>query len=183
MFTNGDKSCAGTSVGREQSSMHVAHWSYVDLDSFSHQCDAVFSEPPENLDSPPKYFRTFVDNEIIKNIVNQTNLYSVQKNGSSVNTTVQEIEVFLGITIMSSIIKLPALQMYWRNATRYPLIADVMGRSRSESFRKNLHFNDNNKMLSRDHPNYDKLFKIHPFLDSFHQNLAKLEPEEYHSTD
>lgn len=106
--------------------MHVAKWRYNDIDSFDHQYNIEFSQPAEDLVTPQKYFRYFIDNEMIRNIVNQTNLYSVQKNGSSVNTTVQEIEVFLGITIMTSIVKLPALRMYWRNSSRYPLIADAM---------------------------------------------------------
>lgn len=43
--------------------------------------------------------------------------------------------------------------------------------------------NDNTNMLARDNPNYDKLFKVRPFIDALQQNLKKIEPEEYNSID
>ena len=78
-----------------------------------HQCgqkinfnapDASFTgeeEPqPENLKEPLAYFREFVTNEMIENIAQQTNLYSAQKEGRSINTSklemVKEYNKFMG---------------------------------------------------------------------------------------
>ena len=39
-------------------------------------------------------------------IVKQTNLYSVEKSGPSINTNKNEIEIFLGIQMLMSIVKM-----------------------------------------------------------------------------
>jgi len=47
--------------------------------------------------TPFEYFKLFVDNDMIRNISEQTNLYSVEKCGKCVATSPEEIEQFLGI--------------------------------------------------------------------------------------
>lgn len=66
-----------TSFPKEKSIVHVAKWRHNDIVSL--KCNIEFSQPAEDLVTPQKYFRYFIDNEMIRNIVNQTNLYSVQK--------------------------------------------------------------------------------------------------------
>ena len=39
-------------------------------------------------------------------IVKQTNLYSVEKSGASINTNKNEIEIFLGIQMLMPIVKM-----------------------------------------------------------------------------
>lgn len=58
-----------------------------------------------------------------------------------------------------------------------------MPRNRFDRLRGFLHVNDNSKMTSRNEPNYDKLFKVRPFIDALKQNFAKIEPEEYSAVD
>lgn len=93
--------------------------------------------------SPLEYFRQLFDSKIVENIVYQTNLYSTQKNGTSINTNFNEIEQFFGIHMIMSIIKMPAFRMYWAHNTRYPTIADIMPRNRFTNLRTHVHFNDN----------------------------------------
>ncbi|XP_049782512.1 piggyBac transposable element-derived protein 2-like [Schistocerca cancellata] len=38
-------------------------------------------------------------------------------------------------------------------------------------------------MKQREDPDYDKLFKVRPFVDKFKQGFSIIEPEEYHSVD
>lgn len=54
-------------------------------------------EPPISVLSPFEYFKLFVDDDIIKNISEQTNMYSVEKSGKCIITTPEEIEQFLGV--------------------------------------------------------------------------------------
>lgn len=155
-----------------------------DLKSVPTECNVVFTNTTRNPDMTPfSYFKIFIDDDIINNIVEQTNLYSVQKTANSVNTAYVEICQYLGINILSGIIRMPTYRMYWANETRIPLIADVMSRNRFEKLRTMLHINDNFGMRERDDPKYDKLFKIRPFIDSLRKNFSEIQQEEYNSVD
>jgi hypothetical protein len=68
----------------------------------------------------------FWDDELTSLLAEQTNLYSVQNLGTSIGTTSNEIEQFLGMQVLMSVVKLPSYKMYWAAETRYPPIADVM---------------------------------------------------------
>ncbi|PSN43130.1 hypothetical protein C0J52_10484 [Blattella germanica] len=58
-------------------------WRHRNMERVNTQCDVSLSEPPlENL-TPLDYFTMFVDDQIIENLVQQTNLYSTQKDGHS----------------------------------------------------------------------------------------------------
>lgn len=120
---------------------------------------------------------------MITNIVEQTNLYPVQKTGTSVCTSVGEMERFLGIHIMMGIIKLPQLIQYWQAHLRIPMISDTMPRNRFMKLRQVLHFNDNFNLIARGQPGYDKLFKIRPFINDLRHNFTAVEPEELNSVD
>lgn len=43
--------------------------------------------------------------------------------------------------------------------------------------------NDNSKMIPRSHKDYDKLFKVRPFLDAVWDNMKKIKMEEFTSED
>ena len=70
-----------------------------------HECNFQIS-PPEPLFSPREYFNKFIGENIIINFVEQTNLYSVQQTDKNVNTNVAEIEQYIGIHLMSSVVKM-----------------------------------------------------------------------------
>ena len=65
-----------------------------------------------------------------------------------------------------AIVKLTRQRMYWSQHTRIPLIADIISVKRFEKIKKYIHFCDNNKALPKTHPEFDKLFKIRPVLES-----------------
>jgi hypothetical protein len=48
--------------------------------------NSTFSDPPNDDLSPPNYFEKFIDNSIIEYLIDQTNLYSTQKNRESLST-------------------------------------------------------------------------------------------------
>ena len=125
-----------------------------------------FSDPPLTEISPYMYFKQFFDDELIKHIADQTNLYSVQCTGKSINVNENEIEQYFGILILMSVIKLPQVRMYWSEETRIPGIADMMSINRFEKIRQYFHCNDNSVCPSKSDQNYDKLFKARPVIDS-----------------
>lgn len=146
-------------------------------------CNVILSDPPISPYTPLQYFKQVFDTNIIQNIVYQINLYSVQKNGTSINTNTNEIEMFLGIHMVMSIVKMPTMRMYWANNSKYPAISDAMARNRFENLRANIHFNDNTYCLPNNHPNHDKLFKIRPYIDAIQNNFKMIAPEEFTAID
>lgn len=139
-----------------------------------------FHEPPQTDLTPLEYFKMFIDDHIIDNVVEQTNLYSMQKTGSEIKTDKKEVQQFLGCCVMMGIVTMPSYKMYWATDTRYPKVADTMSLKRFEKLRSSLHFNDN---LTKPADNTDKLFKIRPFLDAVQQNFRNVPHEQSFSID
>ena len=79
-----------------------------------------FSQPPENVYkwTPLTYFRKFWSDDITERLVVQTNLYIVEKTGESIKTTKEEMERFIRVQMLMSIVKLPRYEMYWSLETR-----------------------------------------------------------------
>ncbi len=144
--------------------------------------DKVFQPEVDNVEeikTPVEYFRQFWTDDIIDLVVQQTNLYSTQKTGSSINTTKKETEQLIGMHLRMDIVQLPSYKMYWSQKMRIPAIADRMPLKRYEKLRANLHFVDNSIMEE----NASKLAKIQPVIDIFREQCVKVNPEECHSVD
>ena len=125
-----------------------------------------FSLPPEGADeiTPLNYFKIFWSDDIINLLVEQTNLYSVQQTGSNLNTNKSEMEQFIGIQMLMSIVSLPAYYMYCAVDTKYSPIADVMSINRYKKMRQYIHCNDNSKRNSKENQE-NKLYKTEPVLN------------------
>ncbi|KAJ8888934.1 hypothetical protein PR048_008428 [Dryococelus australis] len=84
------------------------------------------SSPVRKVDLPIDYFGYFFDDSLLNIIVEQSSLFSVQKNvNRPLNLTKNELEQFLGICMMS-IYGLPRSKMYWAKNIRVDKSADVM---------------------------------------------------------
>ncbi|XP_030018120.1 piggyBac transposable element-derived protein 4-like isoform X2 [Sphaeramia orbicularis] len=130
------------------------------------------------LDSelPADFAELYISDELVQNIVNQTNLYANQCIQAQTLTsphsrihawkpvTVSEMKTFLGLFFLTGIIRKPELEMYWSAdeilATSY--FCKVMSRNRFEIIWKFLHFSDNE---TRPVNSNDKLYKVRPVLD------------------
>ena len=144
---------------------------------------ASYPPPPVEEPTPLQFFKMFLDDELIDLLAEQTNLYSVSKSGNSVNTNLKEIKQILGILIMMGVIKLPRYQIYWSQDTQIPVNAEVMGVTRFENLKRFFHCNDNQKMLPKGDPNFDKLFKVRPVLDSVLKKCQAIPQKEKHTID
>ncbi|KAM4552082.1 piggyBac transposable element-derived protein 1-like [Odontesthes bonariensis] len=153
----------------------------ADIDS-SFQGPA-FSTPPDEIPSPRWYFDQFMDKSVFEHISHQSNLYAVMMNGPELKTTPAEMEQFIGLHILMTIVRMPSYRMYWQTATRYDPIATVMGRKRFDHLRTYIHMNDNTNMKQKGEPGYDPLFKVRPVLEKVRANCLKVEPEENHAID
>ncbi|CAB3977807.1 Hypothetical predicted protein [Paramuricea clavata] len=139
---------------------------------------------PDNVHelSPFSYFKMFWDDTITQNIVEQTNLYSVQQTGSSISTTKDEIEKLIGLQMKMGIVKMPNYELYWEKELRYEPIASVMPSKRYKKLRQFLHVNDNSKKDDPDNKD-NRLYKVLPVIEGVRQNCLKVEPEISHSID
>ena len=143
-----------------------------------------FSQPPDDVDdmTPLRYFKLFWGDDLTSLLSEQTNLYSVQKSGKSINTTKDEIEKLLGLQMYTSIIKMPSYALYWAAETRYAPVADIMSINRYKKLRQYLHVS-NNTFAKNDENKGNRLYKIQPVLDHVRDNCLKIEPEIENSID
>lgn len=85
----------------------------------------------------------------MQNIVNETELYSIQTNVSKpINLSMIEFRRYLGILIYASVFRVPNVRDYWSVELNFFQIADAMSLRRYETIRRFLHFNNNHTMLS-----------------------------------
>ena len=131
----------------------------------------------ENKWTPLTYFRKFWSHDITERLVDQTNLYSVEKTGESVRTTKEEMEKFIEVQMLMSIVKLPKYEMYWSLETRVEQVT-----SRYKKLREFLHVVDNAEK-EKEEKKDDTPFKVKPRLDAVRANCLKIEPERIHFID
>ncbi|XP_065312923.1 piggyBac transposable element-derived protein 2-like [Gordionus sp. m RMFG-2023] len=161
----------------------------LELENYDNDNDIIpkfkqeFLPPPDKEILPYKYFKKFIDDDIINNLVEQTNIYSFQLSGKSTNTNSSEIEKFLGIHLYTGIVELPSIRQYWAIETVIPQISQCMTRNGFLELRKYFHINDNNNIILRGQPNYDKLFKLRPFISALKMYMRKIQLEEKLSID
>ncbi|KAK2702312.1 hypothetical protein QYM36_019076, partial [Artemia franciscana] len=85
--------------------------------------------------TPLDLFRMFITEDIFSNIVDQTNLYAIRKKNLALKLSLEELHRFLGNQMLMSILKFPAIRMYWENGIRYSPVTDTMSRDRVISLR------------------------------------------------
>ena len=120
----------------------------------------------DSIQSPLQYFSYFFDDDLFEHIVEQSNLFAIQKDVEKpLCLTKKELEQFIGTLIYTTVFTMPRTRMYWAGSSRVSQIADIFSRTRWEIIKQNLHFNDNTRMLPADDETRDKLFKIRPLID------------------
>lgn len=134
---------------------------------------------PDQLSSPCSYFTRFFDEELFQLIAEQTNLYSCQLRGTSINTNPNEVRSFIGMKLVMGIVKMPSVDDYWSEGTRYQKIANVMSVKRFQSLSRMIHFQDN----AISDPDQDRLFKVRPVLELMRKKILKIESENQFSID
>eukprot|EP00064_Thunnus_orientalis_P009190 superscaffoldBa00001154_g9213 len=118
---------------------------------------------------------------MIEALTRNTNEYSFQKNGTSINTNTKEIEKLIGMYLKMGLTHMSGIRMYWETDTRYPPVADVMPCNRFQSLLTSLHFVNN--LTVSETEKKDKLWKLRPWLDSFREKCLQMVPQEHNSVD
>ena len=137
------------------------------LPPFTFQSRASFNDLRLDLQTaePIDFYRLFLNNNLVADIIRETNRYGSTNSSSFINMEEGEFLKFIGLCLHMGIVKLPTLRNYWSSRMIYggnSVCRSTMTRDRFESILCNLHFCNNN-----DHDSRDRLFKISSILNSF----------------
>lgn len=115
---------------------------------------------------PLSIFKTIIDDDICKVILDESNRYALQ-NHTTLDLTLEELHAFFGILIFMGFHVLPTIKSYWSSDENFHVdrVARVMTLKRFLKILRHLHLNDNKKMPERGHHDFDKLYKLRPLLD------------------
>jgi len=135
----------------------------------------------ENLPfcNPINIFNTLFNDEIMNLIVFQTNLYAQQKQTktgkSFIRTNLSEIKTFIGINLLMGIKKQCSYRDYWSSSPDLhdSYISSLMPVNRFGWLLAHIHLNDNTVMPKKNTHNYDKLYKLRPFISILLSNFQK----------
>ena len=131
--------------------------------------------------SPLDVFTLFFSSDLMEEITNESNKYAKQVMGDEMfskwnRMTVEELKAFLGFHILMAMNHLPSLDDYWRRdpLLHYAPIADRITRDRYRELSRYLHFSDNDALVSRGSPGYDRLGKVRPVINHLWKKFAEL---------
>ncbi|CAF1589213.1 unnamed protein product [Rotaria magnacalcarata] len=123
------------------------------------------------------FFSLFLTQDLIKYIIEQSNLYSIQQKLKIKPMDESELRKLIEFLFYGSVVQLPSKCDYWREQSRQLIISDNISRNRIEELLRMLHFS-NNTVAG------DKCDKVQPLIDFFNQrSKLLLKPEEFVTID
>lgn len=153
-------------------------------DSLIFRGETQITEVLMSCDTPYDFFSFYFTSDLKKQIVEQSNLYAAQKQISNPEIINENIlNKFLGILIYTSVIKFPNTRAYWSEKFGYDHIKNTMPLKKFEKIRSTLHFADDTLCLPKDHPDYDRLFKIRPLEETLNCQFGKVPLDQRLSID
>lgn len=126
----------------------------------------------DNLPSPIDFFVQYIPNDIVSQMTEMTNLFSVQQNVARFPpVTSAEMKTFLGIHVIMGNLNFPRARMYWHPFIGIPLVKDNMSYNRFCKLRGTLHLVD---ITARGDNNMDRFWKVRAIYDSIRQRCRTL---------
>ena len=120
-------------------------WKKVDLNDVGDTAfhDLLPQPEPDDKTTPYQYFKMFVTDELLDMVKEQTNLYSTQSTGSSINVTAKDIEKFIGAYFRMRLVRMPSVRSCWETYMSYDGVNSALSQNRFWSILRNLYFVDN----------------------------------------
>ena len=132
-------------------------------------------EPATTIKTLVEYFQMFFSSDLLKHMVDQNNLYSVQQNLSNLNLNCLELEQFIGSLLAMLLIKLCNSRKSWSEKLNCPLVTKVFSCDHWEQIKAMIHFNNNKNLVTdKKHPDYDTLFKVMPLIVHLAEKFQKI---------
>ena len=130
------------------------------------------------------YYKQYLTDDLLNSFVAETNRYaqswiqghSLRRHSRAQkwrDVTFDEMKVFIGLTLLMGLVKLPRLDLYWTKDSLFhvPLFKAVMDRDRYILILKFWHIADNDTAVPRGQPGYDSLHKIRPLLQHLNEKF------------
>ena len=130
------------------------------------------------------YYKQYLTDDLLNSFVAETNRYAqswIQGHNLRRHSrahkwrdvTFDEMKVFIGLTLLMGLVKLPRLDLYWTKDSLFhvPLFKAVMDRDRYILILKFWHIADNDTAVPRGQPGYDSLHKIRPLLQHLNEKF------------
>lgn len=140
------------------------------------------SELPQfisDLQTPYQFFKFFFEDQFMQHIVDETIKYSVAKDPAKpIKFDINGLNKFIGICILTSVVHMPNVRMYWNSVVGLELIKNTLSSKSFENIRSVLHFNDN----ALSNPS-DKLYKLRPIIDHLSKKFVSIPMDENLSID
>ncbi|XP_071036635.1 piggyBac transposable element-derived protein 3 [Parasteatoda tepidariorum] len=129
-------------------------------------CPKIFN--PEQITNPPtvrtpiEYFEDYFKDDFFESAAVYTNMYSVLKNGISMDTNKEELQRVFGINLIMGCIRYPRLRLYWQKQYSFSAIVQCMPRDRFLNLRNCFHLVDT---ASKTPQVNNKLWKVQPIIN------------------
>ncbi|XP_054744535.1 piggyBac transposable element-derived protein 4-like [Anastrepha obliqua] len=140
----------------------------------------------DTVTSPIDVFFCLFPESLIDILVEQTNLYRVQRESQQREVSKIELLTFLGINILMGIKKPTSYRDCWSMNPQLhdSYVSKLMTVNRFGFFLSHLHLNDNTKEPKRGSPGYDKLYKIRPMVTILNETFKSCyKPKQNQSVD
>eukprot|EP00731_Ephydatia_muelleri_P034280 Em0054g3a len=89
------------------------------------------------------------------------------------SVTTEELRAYFGFMILMGLVRMPELEDYWKldPVFNYPPIASRISRNRFKEISRFLHFADNQSLVNRGEPGFDRLGKVRPVIEEISKSL------------
>ncbi|XP_039283290.1 piggyBac transposable element-derived protein 3-like [Nilaparvata lugens] len=146
--------------------------------------DTNIPDTIRQLKTPYGFFRYIIDDSVFDLIISETLKYSLFKDiNKPFKISMDELKRYFGILIMTSIVKLNNVRLYWNSNLGNHIIIKAMTVNRFEQIRSFLHFNDLTSMPDRDSPQFDRLYRLRPIIEHLNEKFSSIPMEEHFAVD
>jgi len=120
--------------------------------------------------TPYELFKLYYDDEVQNLIITESVKYARQKNNTSFALEQSDLDVFIGIMLLTGYHSLPRERMYWcrDEDVEIPYVSSKMSRNRCTEIKKFVHVADNDKITAG-----DKIYKVRPLMDMVNSKLQQ----------
>ena len=154
--------------------IHPQVMQYTGLSEINPDLLSLLPDEPKPLD----FLTFFVHDELVEILVRETKRYAEQHLASAqlgpqsrshmwTPTNLQEMKLFLAMSMLMGVVHKPTLDMYWTKSSLFatPAFGKLMPRNRYCLILKYLHFSNNDDMPDKSDTDFDRLFKIREVYD------------------
>ncbi|XP_029475784.1 piggyBac transposable element-derived protein 3-like [Rhinatrema bivittatum] len=137
----------------------------------SAQLENLAQRHPELQDKTPfELFKLYYDNELSDMILTESVRYARQKNNMNFELEAKELDIFVGILLLSGYNSLPRELLYWNRDedVQQSFVSSHMTGNRFMDIKKYIHLADNDKINQN-----DKLYKVCAFIDALNGRLQQ----------